>query len=658
MKKSLDILVTYLTCEDPVIKNKWRDILDSFYHKDGGHLVKEHTVLENGDISITLSNDETITIEKYMLPNTMPLTFIEGLVAALNSKVDKVTGKQLSDENFTLLLKQKLDALQNYVHPDTHSINEVQGLQGALDGKVDKVAGKQLTDENFTTQEKTKLNGLENYNPPASQPKSYIQGLADDLTQINQDISSKVDKVDGKELSSNDYTDADKEKLNNTDGCIKKSIEDNYPTMSSLYDGELSQRVKLIYFVADASSHPLVDKGYAYFEYLGTTNGDETDYKLISKEIVISNLEYKLLFKTSSTSTSFKIHLINPLSIMKWFIIDNSNGEIIVEGSGAIEANLSNSSGNSSVYIEVDEEGLGITSFVTYYGDGKITFFDFNVVPKLEVLIIYTTIASQTINFQGAPQNLKHILLFGGAIQGLNLSQAVSLEVVNFYGSVSFDASVDISNSPALKTYTSTVYFSSFNVSNHRLLESLTLADTVSVSLDSNINTTYLPNLRILKLWSSNYYSLDLTTRDFSKLTTLDIKLTSVIGFNTMVDLLALKIKCTSTDLVFTGMKIESLTIDELSNTILDLKPLNNLRTFYLRYPGHSNLTDILIDNGNNALLAKFSRLYVSQGYSGGGDGIVNVKVDNPIDANNEVTPYLPSVWEKQYSGYDVLNFI
>ncbi len=226
MKKSLDILVTYLTCEDPVIKNKWRDILDSFYHKDGGHLVKEHTVLGNGDISITLSNDETITIEKYMLPNTMPLTFIEGLVAALNSKVDKVTGKQLSDENFTLLLKQKLDALQNYVHPDTHSISEVQGLQGALDGKVDKVAGKQLTDENFTTQEKTKLNGLENYNPPASQPKSYIQGLEDDLTQINQNIVGKVDKVDGKELSSNDYTDDDKNKLNGLNPLAFKTISD------------------------------------------------------------------------------------------------------------------------------------------------------------------------------------------------------------------------------------------------------------------------------------------------------------------------------------------------------------------------------------------------------------------------------------------------
>ncbi|MDB0601063.1 hypothetical protein PL373_07875 [Tenacibaculum maritimum] len=226
MKKSIDILINYLTCEDPVIKSKWLDILQSFYHKDNGQLITGYTTAENGDITMSFTDGASLTIEKFIMPNTMPLNFIDGLVGLLNGKVDKVTGKQLSDENFTLLLKQKLEQLQNYVHPDTHSISEVQGLQGALDGKVDKVIGKQLTDENFTTQEKTKLNGLENYNPPASQPKSYIQGLEDDLTQINQDISGKVDKVDGKELSSNDYTDADKTKLNGLNPLAFKTISD------------------------------------------------------------------------------------------------------------------------------------------------------------------------------------------------------------------------------------------------------------------------------------------------------------------------------------------------------------------------------------------------------------------------------------------------
>lgn len=479
-------------------------------------------------------------------------------------------------------------------------------------------------------------------------PMTSIEGLSDKFIEKADDDSLKnhIDDND-KHVISEERT-----KWNKT------TIESEYSDLAALFADKSNQTVKSVYRVDDASSHSLVDSGYAYFEYLGTTVGNETDYKLMSKEIIASSLEYKLLFKTSSTSTSFKIHLINPLSVMKWFIIDNSNGKIIIEGSGAIEANLSESSGNCSVYIEVDEEGLGITSFISYYGDGKITFFDFNVVPKLEVLLLYNSVASQVVNFQGIPQNLKNILLYTGTIQNLNLSQALSLEMLNFYGNISFDTSVDVSSSTLLKTYSSAIHFPSFNVSNHRLLESLNLSDTVSSDLDSNINTTYLPNLRTLRLWSSNYYNLDLNTRDFSKLTTLEVKLTSVVGFTSMVDLLTLKIKSTSTDLAFTGMKIESLIIEELTNTILDLKPLNSLRVFSLNYQHHSNLTDILIDNGNNALLTKFSRLYVTQGYSGGGDGIVNVKVDNPTDANNEVSPYLPSVWGKQYSGYDVLNFI
>ncbi|MFL0104981.1 hypothetical protein, partial [Tenacibaculum maritimum] len=46
--------------------------------------------------------------------------------------------------------------------------------------------------------------------------------------QINQDIGSKVDKVDGKELSSNDYTDTDKTKLNSLNPLAFKTISDGY----------------------------------------------------------------------------------------------------------------------------------------------------------------------------------------------------------------------------------------------------------------------------------------------------------------------------------------------------------------------------------------------------------------------------------------------
>lgn len=60
-------------------------------------------------------------------------------------------------------------------------------------GKVDKVAGKQLSTNDFTNALKTKLDGLNNYDDSA-------------LVAI---VDAKVDKVSGKQLSTNDYTDDD-----------------------------------------------------------------------------------------------------------------------------------------------------------------------------------------------------------------------------------------------------------------------------------------------------------------------------------------------------------------------------------------------------------------------------------------------------------------
>lgn len=47
----------------------------------------------------------------------------------------------------------------------------------ALGNKVDKVAGKELSSNDYTTTEKDKLAGLSNYVKPASEPISYIDGL-------------------------------------------------------------------------------------------------------------------------------------------------------------------------------------------------------------------------------------------------------------------------------------------------------------------------------------------------------------------------------------------------------------------------------------------------------------------------------------------------
>ena len=71
----------------------------------------------------------------------------------LAQKVDKVEGKQLSTEDFTTALKNKLEGLPSSVY----SKSEVNSL---LNGKVDKVSGKGLSTNDFTDAYKNKLDGL------------------------------------------------------------------------------------------------------------------------------------------------------------------------------------------------------------------------------------------------------------------------------------------------------------------------------------------------------------------------------------------------------------------------------------------------------------------------------------------------------------------
>jgi hypothetical protein len=124
----------------------------------------------------------------------------------LDSKVDKITGKQLSTEDYTTTEKTKLSGIatgaNNYTHPATHAYSMITGVptslpanggdadtlggqsstyyakQTDLENKVDKVAGKQLSTEDYTSAEKTKLTGIatsaNNYVHPANHPASII----------------------------------------------------------------------------------------------------------------------------------------------------------------------------------------------------------------------------------------------------------------------------------------------------------------------------------------------------------------------------------------------------------------------------------------------------------------------------------------------------
>lgn len=166
-----------------------------------------------------------------------------------------------------------VDLSNYYTKPETNTL---------LDNKVDKISGKGLSTEDYTTAEKSKLAGLENYDDAAVKGSiaantaainaevtrakaaekvngdaisavdsaykaadTILQGNIDaEVTrattaegELNTKIETKVNKVSGKQLSTEDYTTSEKEKLaslaNYDDTTVKGDIAANTAAIES-----------------------------------------------------------------------------------------------------------------------------------------------------------------------------------------------------------------------------------------------------------------------------------------------------------------------------------------------------------------------------------------------------------------------------------------
>lgn len=80
--------------------------------------------------------------------------------------------------------------------------SETVATKEEVSGKVDKVDGKGLSTNDYTDADKEKLTAL---------PTEEM--ITDSFTILNRELDTKVDKEEGKGLSTNDYTDSDKAKL-------------------------------------------------------------------------------------------------------------------------------------------------------------------------------------------------------------------------------------------------------------------------------------------------------------------------------------------------------------------------------------------------------------------------------------------------------------
>jgi hypothetical protein len=204
--------------------------------------------------------------------------------AALDTKVDKVAGKGLSTNDYTTAEKSKLEAITGTNTGDQDLSGYATTSQLAT--KVDKVTGKELSTNDYTTVEKEKLAAITGTNTGDQDLSGYATtsqlatkanasnvstSLATkaNASDVTTGLATKVDKVTGKDLSTNDYTSAEKTKLaaiTGTNTGDQVNITGNAGTATKLQNARTINGVSF-----DGSANITLPASAAGIPYTGAT---------------------------------------------------------------------------------------------------------------------------------------------------------------------------------------------------------------------------------------------------------------------------------------------------------------------------------------------------------------------------------------------------
>jgi len=248
---------------DAAILNKPEHLVQDadYVHTDNNYTTEEKMKLAGveagAEVNVQADWAETDSTSDAFIKNK-PLTDVDNALsdtstdpvqnkvvkAALDEKVDKVAGMQLSQNSFTNGEKEKLASIETGATNVTvdsaisqNSDNPVssKAIYTELSKKVNSSGSKQLSDENFTSEEKTKLAGIQNGATNVSVDVAITQNSNNPVTSaaIYAELAKKVDADGGAGLSDNNFTDAYKEKLDGIASEATKTIVDATITENS-----------------------------------------------------------------------------------------------------------------------------------------------------------------------------------------------------------------------------------------------------------------------------------------------------------------------------------------------------------------------------------------------------------------------------------------
>src|SRR5690625_2824162 len=171
---------------------------DTAYRGDRGKSAYDHSKKASGNPHNVTKSDVGLGNADNTSDADKPVSTAQQ--TELDKKVDKVTGKELSTNDFTTTLKNKLDNIE--AGAEVNTVDSVNGKTGAV----------------TVTKSDVSLGNADNTSD-ADKPVSTAQ---------QTELDKKVDKVAGKELSTNDFTNVLKGKLDNVEEGAQVNVQSDY----------------------------------------------------------------------------------------------------------------------------------------------------------------------------------------------------------------------------------------------------------------------------------------------------------------------------------------------------------------------------------------------------------------------------------------------
>lgn len=305
-----------------------------------------------------------------------------------DTKVDKVDGKGLSSNDYTAAEKNKLATLKNY--DDSALVAQVEALEQSLNTLVGNNASEAI--DNFNEILKF-LTGITD--------TQTLEGL---LANIREDmqtyLSQKVDKESGKQLSTNDYTTADKNKLagiesgaqKNTVTGIKGNAESSYRT------GNVNLTPANIGAAATSHTHAAADisdfttkvKTLQAADILSAEPTETTTTHTVNGVSVAYQIGELVRVPDSESETGFKFYQLHAITNDKatWAEIGSGSGDVsetvtisLMSNQSASDASLVGASilvedisNETKTLLSTIWEGTPITIKIAASTNYKVTF--------------------------------------------------------------------------------------------------------------------------------------------------------------------------------------------------------------------------------------------------------------------------------------------